>query len=42
MPQEIGWNQESKLLEEILKKLKRITEVMGNNLPTTTSTTTLP
>ena len=38
--QQIGWSQKSKLLWNISKQLERLTEVMGRNIPATTTTTT--
>lgn len=38
---QIGWGQNEILLNEILKKLRRITKVSGGAV-TTTTTTTIP
>ena len=39
--QQIGWSQESKLLQQISKQLDRLIQVAGT-LGTTTTTTTSP
>lgn len=40
-PQQIGWSQESKLLQQISKQLDRTIQVAGKvAYPTTTTTTT--
>ena len=39
---QIGWSQESMLLNQMVKQLQRINKALGSiSLPTTTSTTTL-
>lgn len=39
-PQQIGWSQEAKLLQEILKEIKRLQSIVNKLVVTTTSTTT--
>ena len=42
IPQQTGWSQESKLLQEIIKQLARINaSLCSGPCPTTTTTTTL-
>lgn len=40
-PQQIGWSQEAKLLQDILKKLDELIKVT-NKVVTTLTTTTTP
>jgi len=40
MPQEIGWSTEAKLLYQIRQKIRRLTQVMGSSITTTSTTTT--
>lgn len=41
IPQQIGWSQESKLLQQIIKQLVRINAIAGKgSTPATTTTTT--
>lgn len=39
--QQIGWSQKAKLLWNISKQLEKLTGVIGRNIPTTTTTTTI-
>jgi len=42
MGQEIGWSQQAKLLEQINKSIKRLTQVVSATPFTTSTTTTAP
>lgn len=41
MPQQIGWSQEDKLLKDIARAIKKLTQVAAH-LSTTSTTTTGP
>ena len=40
IPQQIGWSTEAKLLQEILKEIKRLQSIVSKIGITTTTTTT--
>lgn len=40
MGQQLGWSQEAKLLQKILKQLERLTQVTATGVTYTTTTTT--
>ena len=40
--QQIGWSQESILLQKIIKQLVRINGIAGGGTPATTTSTTTP
>jgi hypothetical protein len=44
IPQETGWSLEAKLLDQILKEIKRLQTIVSKGItyPTTTTTTTHP
>jgi hypothetical protein len=42
IPQQIGWSQKSKLIWNIARQIETLTGIIGRNIPTTTTKTTLP